>query len=225
MSDASAYGPSAIATPANFVTVTRLLVSPLLFAMIANNEPSWVVFWLWVALASTDGIDGFIARRQGTTRSGAFLDPLADKVLVLGALCSLAAIGRFSWIPVLIIGARELASLASDLVRALREDGDASTIQHLAAAGAAEAQSSTHGAAVTIASRSKSPWGTSTTTASVVRAACSSACGSCSTTSTPSGNCSRGTWGSATVTRAPSDSSPATIARVGVSRASEVSAL
>jgi two-component system sensor histidine kinase/response regulator len=36
-----------------------------------------------------------------------------------------------------LIGARELASLASDLVRALREDGDASTIQHLAAAGAA----------------------------------------------------------------------------------------
>ena len=33
----------------------------------------------------TDGVDGWIARRHGTTRSGAFLDPLADKVLVLGA--------------------------------------------------------------------------------------------------------------------------------------------
>ncbi len=108
MSEASAYGPSAIATPANFLTVTRLLVSPLLFALIARGDRTWSVFALWILLASTDGIDGYIARRQGTTRSGAFLDPLADKVLVLGALCSLAVVGYFSWVPVLVIGAREL---------------------------------------------------------------------------------------------------------------------
>jgi CDP-diacylglycerol--glycerol-3-phosphate 3-phosphatidyltransferase len=108
MSDASAYGPSALATPANFVTVTRLLVSPLLFSLIARDQPSWAVFALWVALASTDGIDGYIARRQGTTRSGAFLDPLADKVLVLGAMFSLVTINRFPWAPVLVIAAREL---------------------------------------------------------------------------------------------------------------------
>ena len=108
MTDASLYGPSAIATPANFVTVLRLLVSPLLFSLIVQDKPSWLVFGLWIVLASTDGIDGYIARRMGTTRSGAFLDPLADKVLVLGALCSLAVIGRFSWIPVVIIAVREL---------------------------------------------------------------------------------------------------------------------
>ena len=39
----------------------------------------------------TDGIDGYLARRHGTTRSGAFLDPLADKVLVLGAMFALVA--------------------------------------------------------------------------------------------------------------------------------------
>jgi CDP-diacylglycerol--glycerol-3-phosphate 3-phosphatidyltransferase len=109
VSDTSVYGPSALATPANFVTVIRLLVAPLLFSLIARNEPSWLVFALWVALASTDGIDGFIARRQGATRSGAFLDPLADKVLVLGAMFSLVTIGRFPWAPVLVIAGRELA--------------------------------------------------------------------------------------------------------------------
>ena len=109
MTDASLYGPTAIATPANFVTVARLLVAPFLFSLITNGDLSWAVLALWVVLASTDGIDGWIARRQGTTRSGAFLDPLADKVLVLGAMCSLAVIGRFSWVPVLIIGGRELA--------------------------------------------------------------------------------------------------------------------
>ena len=108
MTDASAYGPSALATPANAVTVIRLLVSPLLFVMITDKGPTWAVFLLWTVLASTDGVDGWIARRHGTTRSGAFLDPLADKVLVLGALFALVSINRFSWIPVAIIGGREL---------------------------------------------------------------------------------------------------------------------
>jgi CDP-diacylglycerol---glycerol-3-phosphate 3-phosphatidyltransferase len=109
VSDAQTFGPSALATPANFVTVIRLLVSPLLFTMIVSQHSSWTVFVLWTALACTDGVDGWIARRHGTTRSGAFLDPLADKVLVLGALYSLATIGRFAWLPVAIIAVREVA--------------------------------------------------------------------------------------------------------------------
>ena len=108
MSDTQTFGPSALATPANFVTVIRLLVAPLLFTMIMSQGATWPVFILWTALASTDGVDGWIARRHGTTRSGAFLDPLADKVLVLGALYSLASIGRFGWVPVVIIAVREV---------------------------------------------------------------------------------------------------------------------
>lgn len=106
---ATTFGPSALATPANAVTVVRLLVSPLLFSLITSEGASWRTFVLWVVLASTDGVDGWIARKMGTTRSGAFLDPLADKVLVFGALCALAVIGTFWWLPVIIIGARELA--------------------------------------------------------------------------------------------------------------------
>ncbi|MCX7621008.1 MAG: CDP-alcohol phosphatidyltransferase family protein [Acidimicrobiales bacterium] len=108
MSDATVYGPSALATPANAVTVIRLLVAPFLFSLMVNEQASWKVFVLWVILAGTDGVDGWIARRTGTTRSGAFLDPLADKVLVLGAMCSLAVVGRWSWFPVVVIGGREL---------------------------------------------------------------------------------------------------------------------
>ena len=104
----TAYGPDALYTPANIVTILRLLIAPLLFSMITSQKASWEVFLLWTALASTDGIDGWIARRQGTTRSGAFLDPLADKVLVLGALFSLVSIGRFPWQPVAIIAVREI---------------------------------------------------------------------------------------------------------------------
>ena len=58
--------------------------------------------------AVTDGVDGYLARRHGTTRSGAFLDPLADKVLVLGAMVALVAKGVFWWLPVALIAVREV---------------------------------------------------------------------------------------------------------------------
>lgn len=102
------YGPSALATPANFVTVVRLLSAPVLFAMIADTVATWPNFVFWTLLAATDLVDGLIARRYGTTRSGAFLDPLADKVLVLGAMFALVAADAFPLVPVAIIAAREL---------------------------------------------------------------------------------------------------------------------
>jgi CDP-diacylglycerol---glycerol-3-phosphate 3-phosphatidyltransferase len=102
------YGPSALATPANFVTVLRLLIAPVLFAMIFDQGATWVTFALWTVLAVTDGIDGIIARRHGTTRSGAFLDPLADKVLVLGAMFALVAADAFPLLPVAVIAVREI---------------------------------------------------------------------------------------------------------------------
>lgn len=107
--DSSGYGPDALATPANAVTVIRLLVSPLLFAMIGDTPSGWLVWFVWTVLSLTDGVDGWIARRSGTTRSGAFLDPLADKVLVLGAMFSLVAVDRFPVWPVAIIAVREVA--------------------------------------------------------------------------------------------------------------------
>jgi len=102
------YTPDAIATWANGLTVGRLLVSPVLFAMIDGDKGSWPALALWVVLGATDGVDGYLARRHGTTRSGAFLDPLADKVLVLGAMFALVHVGVFPLLPVVIIGVREL---------------------------------------------------------------------------------------------------------------------
>lgn len=103
------YGPSALATPANGLTVLRLLAAPLLVVLITEQGATWLTLVLWTVLASTDGVDGWVARRHGTTRSGAFLDPLADKVLVLGALFALVAVDRFWWLPVALIAAREVA--------------------------------------------------------------------------------------------------------------------
>jgi CDP-diacylglycerol--glycerol-3-phosphate 3-phosphatidyltransferase len=102
------FGPSALYTPANLVTIARLLISPILFGMIASTTASWGAFTLWLGLALTDGVDGYLARRHGTTRSGAFLDPLADKVLVLGAMFVLVGVDRFWWLPVALIAFREI---------------------------------------------------------------------------------------------------------------------
>lgn len=105
---ATTFGPSALATPANAVTLARLGLSPLLWLLVVTSGPSWVALFIWIVLASTDGVDGWIARRMGTTRSGAFLDPLADKALVLGALWAIVIADGFWWLPVGLITAREL---------------------------------------------------------------------------------------------------------------------
>lgn len=107
LSDTS-FGPSALATPANAVTVLRLLVSVPLLMMVVAEHDTWPAVVLWTVLCVTDGIDGYLARRHGTTRSGAFLDPLADKVLVLGTMIALVAAGVFWWVPVLVVGVREV---------------------------------------------------------------------------------------------------------------------
>jgi CDP-diacylglycerol--glycerol-3-phosphate 3-phosphatidyltransferase len=104
----STFGPSALITPANAVTFVRLLATPVLVFLILAGGPGWAPFAVALAIGVTDGLDGWLARRQGTTRSGAFLDPLADKAAVVGALCALAAKGEVSWLPVLIIAAREV---------------------------------------------------------------------------------------------------------------------
>jgi CDP-diacylglycerol---glycerol-3-phosphate 3-phosphatidyltransferase len=70
--------------------------------------PSYLTLAFGFVVAITDAFDGWLARRWGTTRSGAFLDPLADKVLVLGAMGALVVISVFPVVPVALIAVREL---------------------------------------------------------------------------------------------------------------------
>jgi CDP-diacylglycerol--glycerol-3-phosphate 3-phosphatidyltransferase len=105
---AGKFEASALATPANAITVIRLLATPVILLLIVHLKISWITAGAWVAVASTDFLDGWVARRQGATTSGAFLDPLADKVLVIGALAALASVDLCTWLPVVLIAAREL---------------------------------------------------------------------------------------------------------------------
>jgi CDP-diacylglycerol--glycerol-3-phosphate 3-phosphatidyltransferase len=109
MARSTTFGPSALLTPANGITVLRLLATPVMIVLIMLWGASWFTFVFGGVLALSDGIDGWLARKQGTTRSGAFLDPLADKVVVLGALVALVAKGIVWWLPVALIAVREVA--------------------------------------------------------------------------------------------------------------------
>jgi CDP-diacylglycerol--glycerol-3-phosphate 3-phosphatidyltransferase len=103
------FGETAIKTPANVVTFMRLLFAiPVLVWILDQRDANWGTFAGWLVLALTDGLDGWLARRDGTTRSGAFLDPLADKILVAGAFVALAVRGDLAWLPVIIIITREV---------------------------------------------------------------------------------------------------------------------
>ena len=107
VSEERSFGPSALITPANVITVGRLFLAPVAFFMIIDQQSSWPLLLLWLVITTTDSLDGYLARRQGTTRSGAFLDPLADKVLALGGLWAMVLAGRFWWLPVVLITVRE----------------------------------------------------------------------------------------------------------------------
>lgn len=106
------YGESALMTPANLMTTFRLLVAPLFIYLIIAHRISWWTSLVGFLAAASDYFDGIVARRHGTTRSGAFLDPLADKIIVLGSLYALVVArphGLKSFIiPAILITLREI---------------------------------------------------------------------------------------------------------------------
>ncbi len=105
---ATGFGPGALLTPANLLTLARIAATPPFLWQLTRHPVEWATFAVWFVLCATDLVDGKLARRHGATRSGAFLDPLADKVLVLGAFAVLVAIDRVWWLPALLIAAREV---------------------------------------------------------------------------------------------------------------------
>ncbi|MFW5875582.1 MAG: CDP-diacylglycerol--glycerol-3-phosphate 3-phosphatidyltransferase [Myxococcota bacterium] len=102
----------------NLLTMLRIVMIPLVLWLLVDGTPR-ASFWaamVYVLTAVTDALDGWLARRQGLVSVlGKFLDPLADKLLVMAVLVFMVWMGRFSWIGtvavILIIG-RELSITA-----------------------------------------------------------------------------------------------------------------
>lgn len=103
------FGPSALATPANAVSAGRLALTVPFLLLVAADGASAFAVTAWIVLGLTDWVDGWLARRDGSTRSGAFLDPLADKALTVGGFVALAVQGVYGWVPVALVAGREVA--------------------------------------------------------------------------------------------------------------------
>lgn len=105
----------------NILTISRIVVIPVIFLSIYIKTPVWSVLTavLFIVAAITDYFDGYLARsRNETSAFGRLLDPIADKLLVVSALLIIVANGmvsKVSYIPVVIILCREV------LVSGLRE--------------------------------------------------------------------------------------------------------
>ena len=129
----------------NLITLARIALIPAVVALIARGGrgTAIVATALFLLAALTDWLDGFLARRLGlVTVLGKFLDPLADKLIVLSTLVILVGTGRApAWLTVLLM-ARELAvtglrAIASQegFVIAAGTSGKIKTVFQLAGSG------------------------------------------------------------------------------------------
>ena len=111
----------------NLLTISRIVVIPLIFLSVYCNNCSYFTYTvgvLFIAASITDYFDGKLARERGEVSAfGRLLDPIADKLLVATALVVVLAkpnmIHPISYIPVFVILCREL--LVSGLREFLRE--------------------------------------------------------------------------------------------------------
>src|SRR5256885_9001748 len=101
---------------ANWLTVLRILVIPVCVSLLVYRKPgpALVVF---VAAALTDLLDGYVARRHGlSSRLGAFLDPMADKLLLVSSFVTLTWLKALPfWIAAVVIS-RDLILMVGALV-------------------------------------------------------------------------------------------------------------
>lgn len=88
----------------NLITLARIFLVPVVVWCIASGELQ-AAFWLFLAAGASDALDGFLAKRFGMqTELGAYLDPLADKALLISIYVSLAVAGLIPrWVAIAVV--------------------------------------------------------------------------------------------------------------------------
>ncbi len=96
----------------NSLTMIRIIIIPVVMWLIHQGDPKscMIAALAFTGAAITDFFDGYIARKRNlVSMTGKFLDPLADKLIVMATLVMLSAVGRLeAWIVVVIV-AREIS--------------------------------------------------------------------------------------------------------------------
>lgn len=97
---------------ANRLTLVRIFLIPIFLTVVSLRVPygDYIAAAVFILAASTDGLDGYIARKHHlVTPLGKLMDPLADKLLISAALISLVELHRLpGWVAMIVIG-REFA--------------------------------------------------------------------------------------------------------------------
>jgi CDP-diacylglycerol--glycerol-3-phosphate 3-phosphatidyltransferase len=106
--------PASWGNIANIITVVRILLAPVFIWLLLADAGHdgwlrWIAAALFVVAILTDSVDGILARdRNLVTDAGKILDPIADKVLVGGALVGLSILGEVWWWVTIVILVREV---------------------------------------------------------------------------------------------------------------------
>ena len=89
----------------NLITLARILLVPIVVWAIATPGAMWIAFLLFLAAGVSDAVDGFLAKRFGmTTVLGAYLDPLADKALIVSIYLTLGINNLIPrWLVILVV--------------------------------------------------------------------------------------------------------------------------
>ena len=100
----------------NLITLGRILLVPVVVWAISSGA-MWIAFVLFLAAGVSDAVDGFLAKRFGmTTMLGSYLDPLADKALLVSIYMALGIWGAVPrWIVILVVS-RDIMIVAAVIV-------------------------------------------------------------------------------------------------------------
>lgn len=100
----------------NIITIGRLIIVPIVIVMIMQQR--WVAaFILFVVAGISDAIDGFIARKfDMRSEFGAYIDPIADKALLVSIYVTLAIVGAIpGWLAIIVVS-RDVMIVAAILL-------------------------------------------------------------------------------------------------------------
>jgi cardiolipin synthase (CMP-forming) len=97
-----------VMTLANKITISRMLLIPIIVIGLLEGHTTWVYILLAISML-TDLFDGLVARRRGErTQLGAFLDPMADKLLLTAMYLTLTYLGRIDMWVFVVVFSRDL---------------------------------------------------------------------------------------------------------------------
>lgn len=97
----------------NLITLGRVILVPIVFWLLLNGELQ-AAFLAFVVAGVSDAVDGFLAKRFGwETELGAYLDPIADKLLIVCVFIALGVTGRLpSWLVIIVVSRDVLIVIA-----------------------------------------------------------------------------------------------------------------